>query len=129
MPWLNIIFYQFFRTLDCGNHFCSKLCHPGPCESCAYLPENVEFCPCKQTRLTNLLSPDERRQSCLDPVPCCDNFCGKKLQCGSPGKISYVVFAFLCRKKNDDIPNEDTKTLDFECLIVELNVWFDACLV
>ncbi|XP_065053549.1 transcriptional repressor NF-X1-like [Rhopilema esculentum] len=72
------------RTLDCGNHSCSQICHPGSCDSCIFLPKNVEFCPCKQTRITDLLQPDEMRKSCLDSIPCCKNFCGKKLQCGSP---------------------------------------------
>ena len=76
----------FFRNLDCGNHTCEAICHAGDCESCILLPEKVKYCPCKQTMVADLLPIGEERRSCLDPIPCCGNFCGKKLQCGPKGK-------------------------------------------
>lgn len=54
------------KVLECGNHFCTKLCHPGECESCSIAPEKVNHCPCGQMALV------EKRTSCLDPIPCCD---------------------------------------------------------
>jgi len=77
------------RLLECGNHFCSKQCHSGPCELCKYLPQIVVYCHCKQTALSDILAPEESRKSCLDPIPCCDKICGKMLQCGSHGNEHY----------------------------------------
>lgn len=55
------------RTLSCGNHKCTKVCHDGACEPCALAPDKVTFCPCGQTKLEKNI-----RNSCLDPIPCCD---------------------------------------------------------
>ncbi len=88
----NLINVSCSRTLDCGNHTCNDKCHGGDCVSCPYLPKNIEYCPCKQTLITDLLSAGQERQSCLDPIPCCHSFCGKKLPCGSKGR---TIFTFL----------------------------------
>lgn len=55
------------KILSCGNHKCPQICHNGDCESCTYAPEHIMFCPCGQTKLEK-----GSRNSCLDPVPCCD---------------------------------------------------------
>nr|CAB3467686.1 unnamed protein product [Digitaria exilis] len=64
------------HTLSCGNHVCKDMCHPGPCGECELMPGKVTTCHCGKTRL------QERRASCLDPVPTCDKICDKKLPCG-----------------------------------------------
>ncbi|VFQ82877.1 unnamed protein product [Cuscuta campestris] len=64
------------KKLSCGNHVCHEICHPGPCGDCALLPINVKTCCCGKTSLT------EMRNSCLDPIPTCSQFCNKTLHCG-----------------------------------------------
>ncbi|KAL6861718.1 hypothetical protein ACP4OV_017418 [Aristida adscensionis] len=64
------------HTLACGNHACQDMCHPGPCGECELLPAKVTTCHCGKTRL------QEKRASCLDPIPTCDKICDKKLPCG-----------------------------------------------
>ncbi|KZC08714.1 Protein shuttle craft [Dufourea novaeangliae] len=66
------------KLLDCGNHICTKLCHPDVCEPCVLTPEKVTTCCCGQTLLT------EERKTCSDPIPCCDKVCSKNLKCGQP---------------------------------------------
>ncbi|CAN6877972.1 unnamed protein product, partial [Brassica oleracea] len=65
------------KPLGCGNHFCSEVCHPGPCGDCDLLPSRVKTCYCGKTRLE-----EQTRQSCLDPIPSCSNLCSKLLPCG-----------------------------------------------
>ncbi|CAN7040090.1 unnamed protein product, partial [Brassica oleracea var. botrytis] len=65
------------KPLGCGNHFCSEVCHPGPCGDCDLLPSRVKTCYCGKTRLEV-----QTRQSCLDPIPSCSNLCSKLLPCG-----------------------------------------------
>lgn len=69
------------KPLDCGKHYCQKVCHLEPCEFCNLAPERVTVCCCGQTPLT------EKRESCLDPVPTCDKICSKSLACGRPSKL------------------------------------------
>ncbi|ESQ35842.1 hypothetical protein EUTSA_v10006708mg [Eutrema salsugineum] len=65
------------KPLGCGNHFCSEVCHPGPCGDCDLLPSRVKTCYCGKTRLE-----EQIRRSCLDPIPSCSNMCRKLLPCG-----------------------------------------------
>ncbi|KAM3380471.1 NF-X1-type zinc finger protein NFXL1 [Capsicum galapagoense] len=64
------------NKLNCGNHICRELCHPGPCGDCALLPSKIKTCCCGKTRL------EEERHSCLYPIPTCSKVCGKSLRCG-----------------------------------------------
>ncbi|KAM0823928.1 hypothetical protein ACQ4PT_070546 [Festuca glaucescens] len=64
------------HDLACGNHACQDACHPGPCGECQLVPGKVTTCHCGKTRL------QEKRASCLDPIPTCDKVCDKKLPCG-----------------------------------------------
>lgn len=88
MKMMTIIIEQMLqfhsRSLDCGNHFCDKPCHPGECESCPRLPANVTHCPCGARPLTEFEAPP--RASCLDPIATCDNVCDKPLDCGPKGR-------------------------------------------
>lgn len=70
-----------FRSLDCGNHKCDRVCHKGKCRPCKLKPSVITYCPCGKTSLDKLLSDSQPRQSCLDPVPTCDNICNKVLHC------------------------------------------------
>ncbi|KAL3818517.1 hypothetical protein ACJIZ3_004422 [Penstemon smallii] len=63
--------------LNCGNHLCNEICHPGPCGECELLPSKVKTCCCGKTSL------NEVRQSCLDLIPTCQQICDKILPCGS----------------------------------------------
>ncbi|CAN8305670.1 unnamed protein product [Cochlearia groenlandica] len=64
------------KPLGCGNHFCSEVCHPGPCGECELLPSRVKTCYCGKTGLE-----EQIRRSCLDPIPSCSNICSKILPC------------------------------------------------
>ena len=77
------------RELNCGNHLCELTCHTAPCPPCPLLPSHITTCPCGAMPLSALLSPDQSRTSCLDPVPTCDRPCGKVLPCSTKG-IHYV---------------------------------------
>lgn len=63
------------NKLNCGNHSCQEICHPGPCGECELLPGKIKACCCGKTSL------NEDRQSCLDPIPTCSQICGKTLPC------------------------------------------------
>lgn len=75
------------KLLDCNNHTCKVQCHAGPCATCNLLPANQTRCPCGQHLLSELDA--SRRTSCFDPVPTCDQVCGKVLKCGSGGDRHY----------------------------------------
>ncbi|KAG4398506.1 hypothetical protein AAZX31_08G054400 [Glycine max] len=64
------------KKLNCGNHICIETCHPGSCGDCELLPSRIKTCCCGKTRL------EEKRHSCLDPIPTCSQVCGKYLPCG-----------------------------------------------
>ncbi|XP_062118104.1 NF-X1-type zinc finger protein NFXL1 [Humulus lupulus] len=63
------------KKLNCGNHFCGEICHPGPCGECELLPSKTKTCHCGKTVLK------EERSSCLDPIPTCSKICQKVLPC------------------------------------------------
>lgn len=65
--------------LSCGNHFCSRVCHSGPCGACE-TGTHLSVCPCGATKLSTLQSTP--RKSCLDPIPVCEKTCSKILHCG-----------------------------------------------
>lgn len=64
---------------DCDVHACQSTCHPHPTSTpliCPFSPQVLQTCPCGST-------PVKSRQSCSDPIPTCDNPCGKIIQgCG-----------------------------------------------
>eukprot|EP01102_Stenamoeba_stenopodia_P016353 TRINITY_DN5713_c0_g1_i1.p1 TRINITY_DN5713_c0_g1~~TRINITY_DN5713_c0_g1_i1.p1 ORF type:complete len:1139 (-),score=226.25 TRINITY_DN5713_c0_g1_i1:86-3502(-) len=68
------------RTLDCGNHKCLDLCHPGHCKPCETDVNLIQRCPCGWKDVASILG--EPRKSCLDPIPVCNSVCGKLLKCG-----------------------------------------------
>ncbi|KAJ1528779.1 hypothetical protein ONE63_007163 [Megalurothrips usitatus] len=70
------------HELACGNHKCDIVCHEGKCKPCQLTPDVVTHCPCGQTSLST--SPDEKRMSCMDPIPTCGKICGRVLSCGQP---------------------------------------------
>ncbi|KAF4373507.1 hypothetical protein F8388_025201 [Cannabis sativa] len=63
------------KKLNCGNHFCGEICHPGTCGECELLPSKTKTCHCGKTVLK------EERNSCLDPIPTCSKICQKLLPC------------------------------------------------
>ncbi|CAH1109198.1 unnamed protein product [Psylliodes chrysocephalus] len=78
------------KMLSCGNHYCQKLCHEGPCEVCPKDVNVITSCPCGKTPLNT------PRLSCLDPIPCCTKICDKMLKCGQP--YSPHVCENLCHE-------------------------------
>ena len=67
------------KSLSCGNHKCSKMCHDFDenCEVCDRSPEVVKTCPCGKKPLEL-----GYRLSCTDPIPSCGQVCDKSLICG-----------------------------------------------
>lgn len=83
--------YFFHRTLNCGRHNCTQVCHPQPCQLCPRLPQVVYRCPCGQTPLSKLLELGcIERKICTDPIPSCGKTCGKPLSCGSYGNENFL---------------------------------------
>lgn len=70
------------KALDCGNHYCQRICHPGACDECLQKPLLVTLCPCGKSLISELLN--DARISCLDPVPTCGSTCNKILPCSPP---------------------------------------------
>lgn len=64
------------KKLNCGNHVCPEVCHPGPCGECSLLPSKIKTCCCGKTSLK------DNRKSCMDPIPTCSEMCEKILPCG-----------------------------------------------
>lgn len=58
------------RLLDCGRHFCEKVCCAGDCGPC--LLNGPRFCPCGQEKFT---------LPCDQPTPVCGRTCNKWLAC------------------------------------------------
>lgn len=76
----NASYLLLFRKLDCGNHECKEICHASNCRGCELQPDVVVFCPCGKMRIVELLN-GEKRNSCLDSIPCCGNTCDGFLPC------------------------------------------------
>lgn len=64
---------------DCEVHFEDVPCQPLPQEKphCQLSPDVVKSCYCGKTALENVV-----RTACTDPMPVCNNACGKQLSCG-----------------------------------------------
>ncbi|XP_066579537.1 transcriptional repressor NF-X1 isoform X2 [Amia ocellicauda] len=104
---------QCGKKLDCENHICLEDCHPGPCQSCPFLPKVVCSCPCGQTALSKLMELGyAERRSCTDPVPSCGKTCGKPLPCGSADSIHFCEN--LCHE-NSCGPCSLTSTIRCRC--------------
>ncbi|XP_023583106.1 transcriptional repressor NF-X1 [Trichechus manatus latirostris] len=101
------------KDLKCGNHTCSQVCHPRPCQPCPRLPQLVRSCPCGQTPLSQLLElGSSGRKTCMDPVPSCGKVCGKPLPCGSSD------FIHTCEKlchEGDCGPCSRTSVISCRC--------------
>ncbi|PNJ81927.1 NFX1 isoform 5 [Pongo abelii] len=101
------------KDLKCGNHTCSQVCHPQPCQPCPRLPQLVRCCPCGQTPLSQLLElGSSSRKTCMDPVPSCGKVCGKPLPCGS------LDFIHTCEKlchEGDCGPCSRTSVISCRC--------------
>lgn len=69
------------KMLPCGNHMCRNKCHPGACGDCELSPSVVRTCPCGKKNLTDIQDPRSERQSCTDPIPTCQQMCGKLVTC------------------------------------------------
>ncbi|XP_065221167.1 protein shuttle craft [Planococcus citri] len=72
------------KTLACDNHKCDLICHQEECGLCPRSPIVVNSCCCGKTPLT-----ENTRQSCLDPMPTCEQICGKRLHCGTINKPHF----------------------------------------
>lgn len=68
------------RKFDCSVHSCEKRCHPQDADTpkCPQSPEAIKVCPCGKTSINELAE----RKTCEDPIPVCQQRCGKLLHCG-----------------------------------------------
>ncbi|KAF3224708.1 FKBP12-associated protein [Orbilia oligospora] len=79
---------------------CEKGCHSTEEEEphCPFSPDVIKFCPCGKTEL----GEDRKREKCTDPIPHCDEVCGKVLTCGHEcQQICHTGDCGLCRKTVD----------------------------
>ncbi|CAH1395411.1 unnamed protein product [Nezara viridula] len=95
------------KLLACGQHKCTKTCHPDCCSACVLSPEVVLTCPCGKKPL-----PPGSRKSCKDPVPLCGAVCGKVLMCGAAGRKHTC--AVLCHS-GDCPPCPETTSVMCRC--------------
>ncbi|KAF3282762.1 FKBP12-associated protein [Orbilia oligospora] len=88
------------KLFDCGEHRCEKGCHSAEEEEphCPFSPDVIKFCPCGKTEL----GEDRKREKCTDPIPHCDEVCGKVLPCGHECRqICHTGDCGLCMKTVD----------------------------
>eukprot|EP00829_Urostomides_striatus_P013328 TRINITY_DN366_c0_g1_i6.p1 TRINITY_DN366_c0_g1~~TRINITY_DN366_c0_g1_i6.p1 ORF type:complete len:803 (-),score=198.29 TRINITY_DN366_c0_g1_i6:701-3109(-) len=68
------------KTLKCGAHKCSKLCHSGECENCPLSPDLMSTCACG--KMSQELLTGAKREKCTDEIAICGMPCEKILPCG-----------------------------------------------
>ncbi|XP_046852833.1 NF-X1-type zinc finger protein NFXL1-like [Xenia sp. Carnegie-2017] len=59
------------KLLECGNHYCSDVCHGGKCPPCP--KSGKRTCPCGKTSVN---------APCTEDVPLCGDTCDRLLSCG-----------------------------------------------
>lgn len=86
---------------ECGIHSEELECQPLPSATrkCKFDPANVETCYCGKTRAESL-----SRTKCTDPMPECDQVCGRVLKCGC-----------TCLAKCHEGPCECYNIIDTKC--------------
>lgn len=64
---------------DCNEHYDLKECQPplSTIPKCKFSPDVISTCYCGKTKVDL-----QNRSKCTDPVPECENVCGKLLPCG-----------------------------------------------
>ncbi|XP_035208182.1 transcriptional repressor NF-X1-like [Stegodyphus dumicola] len=72
------------KSLNCGNHICDSICHPGICNPCSFSIEVIKTCCCGKSTIESLVASGKtaERSSCKDPIPLCGEICEKPLFCG-----------------------------------------------
>uniref|UniRef100_A0A915AKK1 NF-X1-type domain-containing protein n=1 Tax=Parascaris univalens TaxID=6257 RepID=A0A915AKK1_PARUN len=105
----------------CGIHSCDLRCHPkkaeGNCGPCSLSPEKREFCPCGRARIDQLI--DSPRKACTDPIPTCNNICGKVLPCGpkeKPHRCKQLCHMGACS------PCPDNSSIVCRCKALKKNI-------
>lgn len=71
------------RVLECGRHFCERVCHPGACDSCQFLVNASCFCK-KKTELIlcgDMAVKGEVKE--IDGLFSCNSLCENTLSCGN----------------------------------------------
>ncbi|KAI3403808.2 FAP1 [Candida oxycetoniae] len=88
---------------DCGQHYevleCQPLGAKAQVSKCKFSPDIVSSCYCGKSRIST-----QGRSKCTDPIPECENVCGKLLPCGCyckfkchPGECECVsIFPITC---------------------------------
>lgn len=111
------------KTLRCGVHTCTLVCHDGECPPCPTDPACVHTCPCGAEELAVV------RHACTDPIPQCGRVCNKLLACGQhrcqltchggdcPACEVRVDVSCRCRKVRKRLPCAESQnfTCPYEC--------------
>ncbi|KAF9609329.1 hypothetical protein IFM89_015584 [Coptis chinensis] len=71
------------KVLECGRHFCQKICHTGPCHPCRELINAVCFCKKEYQRVLcgEMALKGEIKDN--DGVFSCNSACERNLSCGN----------------------------------------------
>lgn len=83
--WIGVFACDKVRTLHyaCDEHSYTETCQApvsiDKSKPCPFSPKALHTCPCGRTALAELETP---RKKCTDPIPTCENTCGKPLSCG-----------------------------------------------
>ncbi|AET38817.1 Fap1p Ecym_3327 [Eremothecium cymbalariae DBVPG len=83
--WIGVFSCKNIREVRyrCKEHSFNESCKPSPSPDariqCPYSPNICKTCCCGNTTLIDM---QQKREKCTDPIPTCDQRCGKPLSCG-----------------------------------------------
>lgn len=99
------------KYYECGVHYEDLLCAQvleWTDGACPTSPKTITTCPCGKTDVI------ATRTKCTDPLPTCDNVCGKQLECGHTCRaqchqgpcqcIDVVALKCQCQRHEYDVP-------------------------
>ncbi|CAH2354983.1 FKBP12-associated protein 1 [[Candida] railenensis] len=101
---------------DCGIHSEVFNCEPLPTEKliCNFSPARVKTCQCGKTSVDQA-----KRTKCTDPIPECDNVCGKKLSCGCFCKAKCHSGECICYNLLDVKCSCENHTFSVPCRFIQ----------
>ena len=113
------------KKLNCGNHFCQKLCHKGDCETCLTKVKAFETCFCGKETIIKLLNRE--RENCLEKIPYCENVCNKTLSCGHKCTKRCHEGKCDCGKKKNVFCRCGTHKTKVKCMRMEQQICKTVC--
>lgn len=116
---------QCGRKLECGNHFCEKLCHNGECDTCLTKVKAFETCFCGKDTVVNLLGRE--RENCLEKIPSCETICNKITACGHKCIKKCHEGECDCGKKKNVFCQCGTHKIKIKCMIMKQQICKTIC--